>query len=415
MGISGPLRRVQRGFWQRIAAGDSTAVAAGWAGVSKPLGEVWFRQAGGMSPLSLEEPSGRFLSITEREEILRGITRGDSIRRIAAVIGRQPSTVLRELRRNRGAGPTYRAKWRRQGRAVTRGVLYSPSVAQRRADRRLTRPKPSRLAADERLRLEVTRRLRMRQSPQQIMQRLRVDFPDDQHMRISHESIYRSLYVQGRGELRRELTACLRSGRAVRKPRARGRRRAGNGGPGRIPGMIMISDRPAEVEDRAVPGHWEGDLILGKNSKSQIGTLVERSTRFVILLHLPGGKDATTVADAMITQMRRLPEHLRRSVTWDQGKEMSQHVRVAAELDCGVYFCDPHAPWQRGSNENTNGLLRQYFPKSTDLTDHTLADLNHVADELNDRPRMTLDWHTPREALDRLLSNPPQAGVALTP
>jgi len=235
-------------------------------------------------------------------------------------------------------------------------------------------------------------------------------------MRISHEAIYRSLFVQGRGELRRELAACLRSGRATRKPGARTQRQAEASGRAKIPGMVMISDRPAEIEDRAVPGHWEGDLIVGKDGKSQIGTLVERSTRFVILLHLPGRKDAATVADQMILQMRCLPEHLRRSVTWDQGTELAQHARISTELDLrdGIFFCDPHSPWQRGSNENTNGLLRQYFPKGTDLAGYAQHYLDFVAAELNNRPRKTLDWHTPGEALDTLLSTPPDNGVALT-
>jgi len=241
-----------------------------------------------------------------------------------------------------------------------------------------------------------------------------VDFPEDESMRISHEAIYRSLFVQGRGELRNELARNLRSGRATRIPRARTQRRASEGK--KIIGMVMISERPAEVEDRAVPGHWEGDLIIGKDSLSQIGTLVERTTRFVILLHLPDRRDADTVADQMITQMRLLPEQLRRSVTWDQGSEMAAHARVKTALDLrdGVFFCDPHSPWQRGSNENTNGLLRQYFPKGTDLSGYSQHYLDFVAAELNTRPRKTLNWATPAEALDKLLSTPPHDGVALT-
>jgi IS30 family transposase len=407
-------RSVERAFWRGIASGLSTADAAVIAGASRQTGEGWFRDAGGMPPLSLEEPSGRFLTILERERIAVGVARGEAIRHIARVIGRAPSTVKRELDRNRGRSPRYRPK--RTTKPPSQSAFYSPSTAQARAERRLSRPKPSKLAATPRLRVEVQRRLRLGHSPEQIARRLRVDFPDDEGMRISHEAIYRSLFVQGRGELRRELTACLRSGRTIRKPRARTQRQAAGSGPGKISGMVMISERPPEVEDRAVPGHWEGDLIIGKDGESQIGTLVERTTRFVMLLHLPEKRDAATVADQMISQMRRLPEQLRRSVTWDQGSEMAAHARVKTELDLrdGVFFCDPHSPWQRGTNENTNGLLRQYFPKGTDLAAYGQHYLDYVATELNDRPRKTLNWATPTEALERLLSTPPEDGVALT-
>jgi len=409
------LRSVKREFWRGIAAGLSTADAAEAAGASRQGAEKWFRDAGGMSPLSLSDPSGRFLTLLEREQIAVGVARGESIRQIARDLGRHPSTVLRELRRNRGNLPRYRAK--RTTRPPTQSVFYSPSTAQGRADRRLSRPKPSKLASQPLLHVEVQRRLLLGHSPQQISRRLRVDFPDDESMRISHEAIYRSLFVQGRGELRNELTRALRTGRTTRKPRARTQRHAAaSAGPGRIPGMVMISDRPAEAEDRAVPGHWEGDLIIGKDGLSQIGTLVERTTRFVILLHLPTRRDAETVADQMIQQMRRLPDLLRRSVTWDQGKEMAAHARITVEADLrdGIFFCNPHSPWQRGTNENTNGLLRQYFPKGTDLSGYTPDYLDYVATQLNDRPRMTLDWATPTEALERLLSTPPDNGVALT-
>jgi IS30 family transposase len=406
------LRSVQRVFWRGIAAGLSTADAAAAAGASRQGGEGWFRDAGGMAPLSLSEPSGRFLTLLERERIAAGVARGDSIRHIARDIGRHPSTVLRELRRNRGHSPRYRPK--RTTRPALQPAYYSPSTAQGRADRRLSRPKPSKLAEQPLLRVEVERRLRLGHSPQQISRRLCLDFPDDESMRISHEAIYRSLFVQGRGELRNELTRALRSGRTARQPRARMQRQAATGK--KIPDMVMISDRPAEVEDRAVPGHWEGDLIIGKDSLSQIGTLVERATRFVILLHLPERRDAVTVADQMIAQMRLLPEHLRRSITWDQGSEMAAHARVKAELGLrdGVFFCDPHSPWQRGTNENTNGLLRQYFPKGADLSGYAQHYLDYVAAELNGRPRKTLDWATPAEALNKLLSSTPQDGVALT-
>jgi IS30 family transposase len=398
-------------FWRRvIQAGVAPAIAAVELGLDQSVGSKWFRQAGSMPPLSLEDPTGRFLSVFERERIHEGVAQGRSIRAIARELGREPSTVWRELRHNRGRGPGCRARPKPVGRPRSREFPYSPHLAQARAEERRRRPKQAKLATNPRLRVEVEARLTQRHSPQQVVARLRQDFPDDEEMRISHETIYRSLYVQGRGALRAELAAALRSGRAVRKPRARLQAR----GRSKIPGRVMISERPAEVADRAVPGHWEGDLIIGKDGASQIGTLVERSTRFVILLHLPGGKDAATVAEAMITQMRRLPEHLRRTLTWDQGTEMAQHARITAELGMGVYFCDPHSPWQRGSNENTNGLLRQYLPKGTDLSFYGPGMLDNIADELNNRPRQTLNWATPREALERLLSNPNETGVAPT-
>jgi IS30 family transposase len=239
------------------------------------------------------------------------------------------------------------------------------------------------------------------ESPEQIAARLPLDFPDDLEMRVSHETIYVSLYVQGRGELRRDLHQRLRTGRAVRKPRAEVGRR------GRLRGMVNISERPAEVEDRAVPGHWEGDLIMGAGNRSAIGTLVERATRYVILLHLPDGHGADAVQDAMIEAMSRLPQTLRHTLTWDQGKEMANHAAIAAATDLDIYFCDPASPWQRGSNENTNGLLRQYFPKGTDLSGYHPDYLEYVARQLNTRPRKTLDWLKPAEVLDQLLSQPP--------
>ena len=237
-------------------------------------------------------------------------------------------------------------------------------------------------------------------------------YPDRPKMQVSHETIYKALYVQGRGELRRELTKCLRTGRALRKPRGRVGARSGCG---RIPGMVNISERPAEVADRAVPGHWEGDLILGKNQHSQIGTLVERSTGFVQLLHLPARRDPETVADAMIATIKTLPEALRRSLTWDQGHEMLRHARISIDAGIDIYFCDPHSPWQRGSNENTNGLLRQYFPKGTDLSVHSADYLAEVAAELNERPRKRFGWDSPAQVLTRLLSSPTQTTVATKP
>jgi len=268
------------------------------------------------------------------------------------------------------------------------------------------------MARDARLRAYVQDSLtgRHRYSPEQISHRLRADYPHDEEMRISPEAIYRSLYVQGRGALRRELTACLRTGRAVRKPRRRADARRSR----QIPAELMISQRPAEITDRAVPGHWEGDLILGAAGKSAIGTLVERSTRFVMLLHLPADHRAETVRDAITREILTLPAALRRSLTWDQGSELAQHAQISIDTDLAIYFCDPHSPWQRGTNENTNGLLRQYFPKGTNLAAHTTNDLAYAADGLNGRPRKTLNWRTPAEALNDLLSTPPDTHVATT-
>ncbi len=298
------------------------------------------------------------------------------------------------------------------GRPRSRAWAYGPCLAQQRADANAARPKTAKLAANPELRAYVQHSLtgKHRYSPEQISARLRVDYPDDEQMRISHEGIYQSLYVQGRGALRRELTACLRTGRAVRKPHRRPDARRCR----QIPAELMISQRPAEVSDRAVPGHWEGDLILGAGGKSAIGTLVERSTRFVMLLHLPADHGAEAVRDAITREILTLPAALRRSLTWDQGSELAQHAQLSIDTDLSIYFCDPHSPWQRGSNENTNGLLRQYFPKATNLAVHGPDDLTYAADGLNGRPRKTLGWRTPAEALNALLSNPPNQHVATT-
>ena len=338
--------------------------------VTKPLGGV-YRSPRPRSP--------HRLSAEERVEIRLGIERGWTYRHIGAAIGRHASTVCREVNNNGGRGS------------------YRPMAAERAADLRARRPKPTKLAAHPALCRRVTTDLQQLWSPQQIARRLRAEFGDDPAMTISHETIYQSIYVQGRGELRRELARCLRTGRAQRRPQGRVDNR------GRIADMVMISQRPAEVEDRAVPGHWEGDLILGRNGRSQIGTLVERSTRFVMLLHLPGRRSAEAVRQAMTATIQTLPVALARSITWDQGVELSQHARFTIDTGVQIYFCDPHSPWQRGSNENTNGLLRQYFPKSTDLSVHTPADLQAAADSLNGRPRQTLDWKTPSEKLAELL------------
>ncbi|NUR73485.1 MAG: IS30 family transposase [Hamadaea sp.] len=349
-----------------------------------------------MPMTSLAEPSGRYLSLAEREEIACGLAAKDSIRVIAARLGREPSTISREINRNRGIGKNW---------------VYRASVAQSRADEKSARPKPSKLAEHAALQEYVQAGLLQRWSPQQISLRLREEFTDRPEMRVSHETIYRSLYVQGRGQLRRELAACLRTGRALRRPQRRPDRRQT-----RIKDMVMISERPAEVADRAVPGHWEGDLIIGRNSGSAIGTLVERATRYVLLLHLPHRHGAEEVQHAMLDAIGKLPDHLWRSLTWDQGIEMANHRKITIAADLPIYFCDPASPWQRGSNENTNGLLRQYFPKSTDLSVHTEEDLDRVAAELNGRPRKTLNWKTPAEALNDLLLNPyPKPGVATTP
>jgi len=403
----GPSRSVRRGFWLLIRAGVPPTLAGVAVGVSRSSGTRWFVQAGGMPSLSLVPAlPGRHLSLADREAILAGLSAGWCYAAIGRQIGRSTSTVIRELEVNRldarrpAAVPLGR-------RVRTRGPLprelnYSPVVAQRRFEQRLARRRSSKLADNPRLHAEVTARLNSKHSPEQISLRLRTDFPDDPEMWVSHETIYRSLYVQGKGELKRELTRCLRTGRAVRKPR----RRDGQRQP-RIPNMVNISQRPAEVADRALPGHWEGDLILGKNGRSAIGTLVERKTRFTTLLHLPGDHTAITIRDAMITAMSQIPRQLRKTLTWDQGPEMAEHLKIADALDLDIYFCDPASPWQRGSNENTNGLLRQYFPKGTDLSGYHPDYLAFVAAELNARPRKTLGWKTPAEAFGELLSNPP--------
>ena len=406
------VRRDQsRAFWRLVVWGVGPKEAARRVGFTEEAGKRWFRQAGGMPPLALVEAlPGRTLNITEREQILAGIVAGESIRAIAARLGRAPSTVLRELRRNL-YHQDYGARNRpRPGRRAETRWSYSPHRAQLRADRRMARPKPLKLAEQPELRAQVQERLEQNHSPEQIAHRLVEDFPNDGRMRVLHETIYRSLYVQGRGGLRRELTKHLRTGRSLRRPRRReGVRRE------RIKDMVMIADVPAEVEDRAVPGHWEGDLIIGRDSGSAIGTLVERATGFVLLLHLPEGHGALAVQHAMVEAMAEMPATLRQTLTWDQGIEMANHAQIAAATDLDIYFCDPHSPWQRGSNENTNGLLRQYFPKGTDLSLWCAGYIAQVAAELNNRPRKRLDWKTPAEALHQLLSRstePPP--VALT-
>nr|WP_209666323.1 IS30 family transposase [Amycolatopsis magusensis] len=387
------------GFWSGVRAGLSVRAASRVVGVSHETGRRWFAQAGGVSAnAKVPRPgSGRFLSLAEREEIAVGIARGESNTEIAARLGRDKSTIGREIDRTVGRmlGTEHAGTDAREH--------YRASVAHELARERGKRPKPAKLAVHRQLREQVQAGLNQKWSPAQISATLPEQFPDDPGMRISPEAIYQSLFVQARGALRRELATCLRTGRALRVPRNRARARAQASTLG---SPIPISQRPAEAADRAVPGHWEGDLILGKNNASAIGTLVERTTRFVILLHLPDGHTAEHVRDAMIPAITALPQHLRRSMTWDRGNEMARHPDITLATHMPIYFADPSSPWQRGSNENTNGLLRQYFPKHTDLTTHTADDLATVAAELNNRPRQTLNWRPPARCLRELLSQP---------
>jgi transposase, IS30 family len=424
-----PSRAVQREFWRRVASGVTTVEAAEAVGVSWPVGTRWFRHAGGMPPISLDEPTGRYLSFAEREEIALLRAQEVGVREIARRVRRDPGTISRELRRN----------------AATRSgkQLYRAVVAQWKAQQAAKRPKTAKLADNARLREYVQERLAgsVRRpdgtiltgpqtpvwkglnkphradrrwstawSPEQIANRLEVDFPDDESMRISHEAIYQSLFIEGRGALKRELVACLRTGRALREPRTRSR----NKPQGHVTADVVLSERPAEAADRAVPGHWEGDLIIG-TGRSAIGTLVERSSRSTLLVHLPrlegwgkkppvkngpslGGYGAVAMNAALTASMTKLPEQLRKTLTWDRGKELSDHFQFALETGTKVFFADPHSPWQRPTNENTNGLLRQYFPKGTDLSRWSAEDLEAVALAVNNRPRKILDWKTPAEA-----------------
>ena len=439
-------RHVEVAFWEEIAKGLLPEEATGVIGVAPAVGARWFHNAGGMPPFDLKfQPSGRYLSFAEREEIALLRVQGKGVREIARAIGRDPGTISRELRRN----------------AATRigSSGYRASVAQWKADMAAKRPKTAKLVANPRLHAYVQERLTgqisrpdgtvitgpeaprftgrnkphrkdrpwtLAWSPEQIANRIKVDFADDESMRISHEAIYQSLYIQGRGALKRELVWCLRTGRALRAPRERSRRKTW----AHVTPETLISERPAEADDRAVPGHWEGDLLIGLE-RSAIGTVVERTTRFTMLVHLPredgyrhketpkngpalAGYGAITMKNALTNTMSTLPSQLARSLTWDRGKEMSAHAQFQVETGIPVFFADPQSPWQRGTNENTNGLLRQYFPKGTDLCRWSAEELEAVAHALNTRPRKTLDWKTPAEAFDEHLQLLHQAGVAST-
>jgi IS30 family transposase len=382
---SGNARRLSQAdrakIEQLIWAGETFEAAASAVGCSTKSIQRFMALTGGLKPRRQRSP--RRLSVSDREELSRGLLAGHSLRRIAGRLGRAPSTISREVAWS-GSRREYRA-WRAEETALERA----------------RRPKTSKLAMNPRLRREVERRLEALWSPQQVSKSLAVDHPGDLEMRVSHETIYKSLFVQARGALRKELTVCLRTGRAQRRPHMR----TEYSGAGRLQNMVLISERPAEAADRAVPGHWEGDLIIGKGGRSAIGTLVERSSRFVMLVHLPHGRTAEDVRVALTRKISKLPGELRRSLTWDQGKEMAEHVRFSMDSKMDVFFCDPHSPWQRGSNENTNGLLRQYFPKNTDLSLHSAAHLNAVARQLNNRPRQTLNWMKPSQVFCRTVAS----------
>src|SRR5690625_880895 len=440
-----PSRAVQRQFWALISTGITTAEAAVRVGVSVPVGSRWFRHAGGMRPLSLDETTGRYLSFAEREEIAIFNSQELPVREIARRLGRHASTISRELRRNaatRGGGRGYRA-----------------GVAQWKAQEAAKRPKLAKLATNPRLRQYVEDRLAgvirdkhgrvvlgpqtpawkglnkphradrkwfTAWSPEQISQRLKIDFPDDENMRISHEAIYQSLFIEGRGALKRELVAALRTGRALRKPRARSKSKPH----GHVTENVIISKRPAEAKDRAVPGHWAGDLIIG-TSRSAIGTVVERHSRSILLVHLPrdpkwgkvaptkngpalGGYGAEAMNTALQSSMTKLPLQLRRTLTWDRGTEMADHAAFTLDTGTKVYFADPHSPWQRPTNENSNGLLRQYFPKGTDLSRWDAQDLAAIAYTLNNRPRKVLGFRTPAEVFTEQIQSIQNNSVATT-
>ncbi|HEV7829596.1 MAG TPA: IS30 family transposase [Pseudonocardiaceae bacterium] len=385
---------VRQVFWAAVHAGQSPSRAAVIAGVSENASRQWLQEAGFVPRTSMPAdtcaidpdagPPRGPMSFIERCRLEQLLETGHTSAQAAVLLGRHPDTIDREIDRGQ-TGSVYRAR-----------------VGQDTAEANRRRPKPRHLEDRPALLAQVVARLELRHSPEQIACRLRQDFPDDPEMWVSHETIYQALYVQPRGELARLVKTALRTGRTQRKPQ--GRKATDRG---QLKDMINISDRPKEADDRAIPGHWEGDLILGSTaSGSAIGTLVERTTGFVVLLHLPEDRTAATLADAMTAKVPQIPEILRRSLTWDQGKEMALHTKITEATGLPIYFCDPHSPWQRGTNENTNGLLRQYFPKGTDLSFYGPGWLDQVAAELNARPRKRLNWRTPAEELDRLLSDP---------
>ena len=363
-------------LWSERKAGQ-TLVQIGQSLERRPVSIHWVVSGrGGVAPRARRQRSSA-LRVQEREEISRGLSAGLSLRAIARALNRSPSTISREVGRN-GGYQRYRA-----------------ARAETRSREQARRPQPGKLSRHRRLRMLVISKLAQDWAPEQIAIRLKREFPDDPSMQISHETIYRSLFIQARGELKKELVSHLRSGRKMRKsdkPKAEMQT---------IPDAISIRERPAEVEDRAVPGHWEGDLIVGSKN-SYIATLVERHTRYVMLVRIKN-KEAATVARALAKQVLKLPAELRKSLTWDRGTEMARHAEFSIQTNVSVYFCDPRSPWQRGSNENTNGLLRQYFPKGTDLSGHSQAKLDSIARRLNGRPRQTLDAMTPAEKLDQVL------------
>ncbi|MFD7640950.1 IS30 family transposase [Kitasatospora sp. NPDC059795] len=380
-------------YFRLVKQGAGNDQACRIVGINPKTGRRWRngRNASGRNnatpparPTAPPSSPSRYLAEVERIHLADRLREKATVRAIAAELGRSPSTISREIRRNRHPVTGH----------------YRPFAAQARADARRPRPRARKISGNPELRDAVQSMLDERWSPEQICHALRAQFPDRPEMHVVHETVYQALYVQGRGQLRRELAGALRTGRARRKPQRQADCRKSRF----TDPMVMISDRPAEAEDRAVPGHWEGDLIIGKDGISAIGTLVERTTRFVMLLHLPGDHTAETVRDALVATARMLPTELKRSLTWDQGSEMARHGEFTLATDIPVYFCDPASPWQRGSNENTNGLLRQYFPKSTDLSVHSPEHLAFVADQLNRRPRKTLGWETPAERLAKLLA-----------
>jgi IS30 family transposase len=373
------VSEVVQPFWAAIQRGEFITEAAGSVGTYREMGGRWIAAAGGVRPRRGRDLQGRYLSFSEREEIAVGRAAGESVRSIARRLGRSPATVSRELRRNADRRGEYRA-----------------TTAHARAWERASRPKPAKLVVNQRLRAIVQHDLERKYSPEQIAGRLRLAFPDEPEMWVSTETIYQSLYVTSRGALRRELTKCLRTGRSLRKPgpRAVARNRARD--------MINIAQRPQEADDRAVPGHWEGDLLIGKSNKTAIATLVERSTGYALLVALPDGYKPEQVAPALAAKIKTLPDSLRRTLAWDQGPEMRDWKQIRVDAGIEIFFCDPHAPWQRGTNENTNGLLRQYFPKGTDFSTITEAELDRVADELNDRPRKRLGFYKPSERIAEL-------------